>query len=235
VRVDTTSFDAAEYGARVEVPDVERRRTEALVHRHEVVRPNELAQLSLLDLLAWLARDTLEHHEQVIAVGADLRHVVGLTTVAHGARVELEHVGEHVLGRIVDGGNIDPDEPVSAVEQVGEIVDGARLDGVRRDPADAYRVARAGLSAGGDRGGHHLRRLAVSLSPGLSDRAVERPSCQDVALERPLERVRDRTVLRVRWLRGTLTIHDGSLPPAERSVPGTPDRTLHVDGGHGPH
>jgi hypothetical protein len=103
--------------------------------------------------------------------------VARLATVADGKRVEPEHFSQHPLGRVVDGGTVDPREPVVAVEQCAQLLDRARLGRARRDPMDAHADVRYGPRGGRGRSRHHVRCSGVGLGPGLGGDLAELPLC----------------------------------------------------------
>jgi hypothetical protein len=80
----------------------------------------------------------VQGHEQVVGVDVHLGHVVAVLAVLDGQRVELEHLAEHPEGLGVDLGHVDPDQPGSLLEELGELLDGALLDLAVGDQVDVH-------------------------------------------------------------------------------------------------
>ena len=93
-RVDPAGLDAIEHGAGLQ-PVASR--SAALVDGHQVARPNELVQLSVLDLACLASLWRVQHDEEMIVVGMHFRDVSRLAAVADREGVKCERVGQQPL------------------------------------------------------------------------------------------------------------------------------------------
>ena len=66
---------------------------------------DELVQLDVMDVAALAELGSMEDHEDVVAVGADLGDGVALHAGPDGERMEVEDLGQHPGGRLVAAGS----------------------------------------------------------------------------------------------------------------------------------
>jgi hypothetical protein len=128
-RVDLVLLDAVQHQARVD--DCDRGthgRVQRAVHRHQVVRPDELVELDVVHVTAAAQLGRVHHGEDMIVVKVDLRDVVALDAVAHRELVKAEEVLQHPgVGRQADR-NIHPDQRVRLLQQHLQVLSGPLLN-----------------------------------------------------------------------------------------------------------
>ena len=118
------------------------RRVDRSVHRDQVVRADELVEFDVVHVAVLAALRRVQHQEQVAGVHVHLRHLVARDAVLDRQRVEAEDLGQHLLGLVVPGGDVHPDQPVVPGQQRRQLVDGVIADDGR--PAAGVRAGRHG-------------------------------------------------------------------------------------------
>jgi hypothetical protein len=91
-----------------------------------------------MDASAPAALGGMQDDEDMVRVGVDLGNLVALHAVAHGQRMEAEHLGEHPDALLVAGGDVDPHEPLLQGDEQLELLDGLRLDAAVGDHPDVH-------------------------------------------------------------------------------------------------
>ena len=94
----------------------------------QIARADELIELDVVDVAAAAQLGGVQHDEDVVAVGAHLGHGVALDARPDGEGMEAEGLRQDPGGRFVTDRDIDPDQPVVAVQQGGEVLDRVLVD-----------------------------------------------------------------------------------------------------------
>jgi hypothetical protein len=103
------------------------RRIQRPVHRHQIVRAEELVQFDVVHVPALSELRGVQHGEHVVLVEVDLRYVVAFQAVTDGDLVESEHLDQHLgIGRLAHR-DVDPDQRIAVLEQPGQVIDGIRF------------------------------------------------------------------------------------------------------------
>jgi hypothetical protein len=89
---------------------------------------DELVQLDVVDVAARAQLGGVQDDEDVVAVGPHLGHGVALDTGLDRQGVEAEHLPQHLGGLLVADGDVDPDQPIVAGEQLLQLPHRMLLD-----------------------------------------------------------------------------------------------------------
>ena len=99
------------------------RRVHRAVDGDQITGTDELVQLDVVDMAARAQLGGVQDDEDVVAVGPDLRHGVPLDAGPDRQRVEAEHLPQHLGGLLVADGDVDPDQPIVADQQLLQLPD----------------------------------------------------------------------------------------------------------------
>ena len=115
------------------------------VHRHEVAAADELVELEHVDVPALAGQRRVHDDEGVVLVAVHRGDEVPFPTGLHDHRVGMEPVAQDRLGRVVELGDVHPDEPVVALQQGVELRDVVLLEpGVGHPPGVHHRCGPTG-------------------------------------------------------------------------------------------
>ena len=91
------------------------------MHSDEVALPDELVEFDVVNMPTGTRLRRMQHQEQMVVVAVDLRHLIAVGRVANRQRVEPERRRQRLLRLVVPLRDVDPDQPVGAVEQSGQL------------------------------------------------------------------------------------------------------------------
>ena len=122
-------LDAPQHCARLALCDLAGDgRVDGTMDDAQVAGADELVELDIVDVAALAQLGAVQHHEDVVTVGAHLGYGVTLDAGPAGQGVEAEHLRQDPGGRLVTDRDVDPDQPVIAGQQRRQVLDRMLLD-----------------------------------------------------------------------------------------------------------
>jgi hypothetical protein len=106
------------------------------VHRHEEALADELVELEVVHVSALADLGRVDHHEEVVDVDVNPRHVVALSAVTDRHRVEGELLSQQAFGLGGPDADVEPAEAVSPLKQLTQLVETPAAHAVIVEPAE---------------------------------------------------------------------------------------------------
>jgi len=96
-------------------------RVERAVHRDEIALADELVEFDIVHMAAGAGLRRVQHQEQMVVVTMDLGHLIPIRRIPNRERMEPEDRPQRLLGLLVPHRYVDPDQPVGAGQQGGQL------------------------------------------------------------------------------------------------------------------
>ena len=104
----------------------------------KVAVANELVELDIVHMAAGAGLRRVQHQEQMVVVTMDLGHLIPIRRIPNRERMEPEDRPQRLLGLLVPHRYVDPDQPVGAGQQGGQLGSVTQLDSRRSYETDVH-------------------------------------------------------------------------------------------------